>query len=70
VFGRLKRATEARKTRTYSRTAFLSPQLVYRYALDAFAKNCMRYNTEYLFGANVVGGNGFTEKFLSVREAL
>lgn len=52
--------------------AFLSQQLVYRYALDALAKNCMRYNTEYLFGANVVGVNedGFTEKLLSVREVL
>jgi hypothetical protein len=52
--------------------AFLSQQLVYRYVLDALAKNCMRYNTEYLLGANVVGVNedGFTEKLLSVRQAL
>jgi hypothetical protein len=52
--------------------AFRSQQLVYRYALDALAKNCLRYNPDYLFGGNVVGvnQNGFTEKLLSVREAL
>jgi hypothetical protein len=36
--------------------AFLSQQLVYRYALDALAKSCMRYNGEYLSGAHVVEG--------------
>jgi hypothetical protein len=49
---------------------FLSQQLVFRFAIDALAKNCMRYNSEYLYGANVVGVNkpSFTEKLLSVRE--
>lgn len=52
--------------------AFLSQQLVCRFAIDALTKNCMRYNSEYLFGGNVVGVNetGFVEKLLSPRKAL
>jgi hypothetical protein len=52
--------------------AFLSQQLVYRYAIDALTKNCMRYNSEYLFGGNVVGVNepGFLEKILNARVRL
>jgi hypothetical protein len=51
---------------------FQGQQLVYRFALDAIAKQQIRYNSEYLFGANVVGVNaaGFREKLVRPRVAL
>jgi hypothetical protein len=51
---------------------FVASQLVYRFALDGLAKQRLRYNSEYLFGANVVGVNtkGFEEPLLEVRQRL
>ena len=50
----------------------IEQQLVYRFALDGLAKQRCRYNSEYLYGANVVGMNkkGFEEKLLQVRQRV
>ncbi|WP_289374902.1 hypothetical protein [Paenibacillus silvae] len=47
----------------------LSPQICYRFALDALDKNHIRYNPEIFFGCAVVGVNheGFEDRWFSER---
>jgi hypothetical protein len=51
---------------------FAAQQLVFRFAIDAITKNCMRYNSDYLFGTNVVPitETNFHEKVLKTRATL
>lgn len=50
----------------------ISPQICYRFALDALDKNHIRYNNELFYGCAVVGcnHNGFEERWFCERENI